>query len=177
MKIIFMGTPDFAVPSLITLSENGYQPITVVTGSDKKSGRGQKIIPTPVKVASQQLNIPVIEVHDLKDPGFIDQIKAIEADIACVVAFKILPEELISIQKMGTINLHASLLPWYRGAAPIQRAIRCAFGAQRTQEYFGQGIVVRGRGRDTVNDGARAFEPGKPELRGRVGEEDRSIDG
>ncbi len=123
MKIIFMGTPDFAVPSLIKLSENSYKPVAVVTGTDKRRGRGQKMIPTPVKVAAADLNIPLIEPSDLKDPAFIKQIESIKVDLTCVVAFRILPEELITIPKMGTINLHGSLLPLYRGAAPIQRAL------------------------------------------------------
>ena len=123
MKIIFMGTPEFAVPSLIKLSENNYKPVAVVTGLDKKQGRGQKLISTPVKIIAEKLNIPLIQPLNLKDPAFLKQIKSIDADLACVVAFRILPEELLTLPKMGTINLHGSLLPFYRGAAPIQRAI------------------------------------------------------
>lgn len=123
MKIIFMGTPEFAVPSLIKLTENNYKPVAVVTGLDKKQGRGQKLISTPVKIIAEKLNIPLIQPLNLKDPAFLKQIKSIDADLACVVAFRILPEELLTIPKMGTINLHGSLLPFYRGAAPIQRAI------------------------------------------------------
>ena len=118
-----MGTPEFAVPSLIKLSENNYKPVAVVTGLDKKQGRGQKLISTPVKIVAEQLNIPLIQPLNLKDPDFLKQIKSIDADLACVVAFRILPEELLTLPKMGTINLHGSLLPFYRGAAPIQRAI------------------------------------------------------
>jgi len=123
MKIIFMGTPEFAVPSLIKLSENNYKPVAVVTGLDKKQGRGQKLISTPVKIIAEKLNIPLIQPLNLTDPAFLKQIKSIDADLACVVAFRILPEELLTLPKMGTINLHGSLLPFYRGAAPIQRAI------------------------------------------------------
>ena len=123
MKIIFMGTPEFAVPSLIKLTENNYKPVAVVTGLDKKQGRGQKLISTPVKIIAEKLNIPLIQPLNLKDPAFLKQIKSIDADLACVVAFRILPEEMLTIPKMGTINLHGSLLPFYRGAAPIQRAI------------------------------------------------------
>ena len=123
MKIIFMGTPEFAVPSLIKLTENNYKPVAVVTGLDKKQGRGQKLISTPVKIIAEKLNIPLIQPLNLKDPAFLKQIISIDADLACVVAFRILPEELLTIPKMGTINLHGSLLPFYRGAAPIQRAI------------------------------------------------------
>ncbi len=123
MKIIFMGTPEFAVPSLIKLTENNYKPVAVVTGLDKKQGRGQKLISTPVKIIAEKLNIPLIQPLNLKDPAFLKQIISIDADLACVVAFRILPEEMLTIPKMGTINLHGSLLPFYRGAAPIQRAI------------------------------------------------------
>lgn len=123
MKILFMGTPDFAVPSLIKLTENGYKPSAVITGLDKKMGRGQKIIPTPVKTAATNLNIPVLEPKNLKDPEFHKQLKEFNADLSCVVAFRILPELLIDIPRLGSINLHSSLLPKYRGAAPIQRAI------------------------------------------------------
>ena len=123
MKILFMGTPDFAVPSLIKLTENGYKPFAVITGLDKKMGRGQKIIPTPVKNAAANLNIPVLEPKNLKDPSFHRQIEEFDTDLSCVVAFRILPQELIDIPRLGSINLHSSLLPKYRGAAPIQRAI------------------------------------------------------
>jgi len=118
-----MGTPDFAVPGLIKLTENGYIPSAVITGQDRKRGRGQKIIPTPVKVAAVKLRIPVLEPENLKDPEFHRQIKDFEIDLSCVVAFRILPQKLIDIPRLGSINLHASLLPKYRGAAPIQRAI------------------------------------------------------
>lgn len=123
MKILFMGTPDFAVPSLIKLTENGYKPTAVITGLDKKMGRGQKIIPTPVKMAAVDLKIPVLEPKNLKDPAFHQQIEKFDIDLSCVVAFRILPQVLIDIPQMGSINLHSSLLPKYRGAAPIQRAI------------------------------------------------------
>lgn len=123
MKILFMGTPDFAVPSLIKLTENGYKPSAVITGLDKKMGRGQKIIPTPVKMAAVDLKIPVLEPKNLKDPAFHQQIEKFDIDLSCVVAFRILPQVLIDIPQMGSINLHSSLLPKYRGAAPIQRAI------------------------------------------------------
>jgi len=130
MKIIFMGTPEFAVPSLKKLSENNYKPVAVVTGLDKKRGRGQKLISTPVKAAANKLNIPIIQPLDLKGAAFLRQIKSINADLVCIVAFRILPGELLTIPKRGTINLHGSLLPKYRGAAPIQRAIMA--GAKET---------------------------------------------
>lgn len=118
-----MGTPDFAVPSLLKLAKSGYKPVAVVTGADKKSGRGQKLIPTPVKSAAADMGIPILEPKSLKDSSFIREIASLDVELSCVVAFRILPDELISIPKRGTVNLHASLLPLYRGAAPIQRAI------------------------------------------------------
>lgn len=123
MNIIFMGTPDFAVPSLLKLAKSGYKPVAVVTGADKKRGRGQKLIPTPVKTAAADMGIPILEPKSLKDSSFIREIASLDVELSCVVAFRILPDELISIPKRGTVNLHASLLPLYRGAAPIQRAI------------------------------------------------------
>ena len=123
MNIIFMGTPDFAVPSLLKLAKSGYKPVAVVTGADKKRGRGQKLIPTPVKSAAADMGIPILEPKSLKDSSFIREIASLDVELSCVVAFRILPDELISIPKRGTVNLHASLLPLYRGAAPIQRAI------------------------------------------------------
>ena len=118
-----MGTPDFAVPSLLKLAKSGYKPVAVVTGADKKRGRGQKLIPTPVKSAAADMGIPILEPKSLKDSSFIREIASLDVELSCVVAFRILPDELISIPKRGTVNLHASLLPLYRGAAPIQRAI------------------------------------------------------
>ena len=118
-----MGTPDFAVPSLIKLTNNGYIPSVVITGLDRKRGRGQKINPTPVKIAAVEMGIPVLEPKNLKDPEFHRKIEKFDVDLSCVVAFRILPQELIDIPRLGSINLHASLLPKYRGAAPIQRAI------------------------------------------------------
>ena len=123
MNIIFMGTPDFAVPSLLKLAKSGYKPVAVVTGADKKRGRGQKLIPTPVKSAAADMGIPILEPKSLKDSSFIREIASLDVELSCVVAFRILPDELISIPERGTVNLHASLLPLYRGAAPIQRAI------------------------------------------------------
>ncbi len=125
-----MGTPDFARRPLEYLYSGSsgsfgkkHQILAVVTGPDKKSGRGLKLIPTAVKSASQALGIPVLTPTSLKDDSFIDEIKKFDADIFVVVAFKILPEKLFSIPKFGSINLHGSLLPKYRGAAPINWAL------------------------------------------------------
>jgi methionyl-tRNA formyltransferase len=118
-----MGTPDFAVPSLRKLARTGYNVIAVVTNRDEPQGRGLKIRPTPVKVAALELNIPVLEVDSLRDKNFIASLREIEPDLIVVVAFRILPKEVFEIPRLGTFNLHASLLPKYRGAAPINWAI------------------------------------------------------
>ncbi|MEW6015604.1 MAG: methionyl-tRNA formyltransferase [Candidatus Zixiibacteriota bacterium] len=124
MKVVFMGTPEFARRPLEYLYKNTHHDIlAVVTGPDKPSGRGQKLSPTAVKEAALQLDIPVFSPESLKDSGFHDQIRKIGADIFVVVAFRILPESLYAIPPHGSINLHGSLLPKYRGAAPINWAI------------------------------------------------------
>ncbi len=119
MKIVFYGTPGFAVETLQRLYEAGYDIAAVVTTPDKPAGRGLKPRPSPVKQAAQQLNLPVLQPDSLKDNDFINKIKTIQPDLQVVVAFRILPREIWQIPPMGTINLHASYLPNYRGAAPI----------------------------------------------------------
>ncbi|MGE5796810.1 MAG: methionyl-tRNA formyltransferase [Ignavibacteria bacterium] len=123
MKLIFMGTPDFAVPSLLTLIGSGHQVLAAVTGADKERGRGQKISYTPVKEAALQNKIPLIQQENLRDLSFINKLKSFQADLFVIVAFKILPKEVFTIPPKGSFNLHASLLPKYRGAAPIQWAL------------------------------------------------------
>lgn len=123
MKIVFMGTPDFARVSLQKLLNSKHQVLAVVTVPDKPKGRGLKMQPSPVKVFAQEAGIPVLQPDKLKDPAFIEQLKQFNADAFVVVAFKILPAEVFNIPPKGTINLHASLLPRYRGAAPINWAI------------------------------------------------------
>lgn len=124
MKIIFMGTPDFAIPSLKILIENNYKVIAVVTGPDKERGRGQKVSFTPVKEFALQNNIPVLQPVKLKNnQQFVDELKSFNADLFVVVAFRILPKGIFTIPPKGSFNLHASLLPKYRGAAPIQWAL------------------------------------------------------
>ncbi len=119
-----MGTPEFARRPLEYLCQSGrHQILAAVTGPDQKSGRGLKPMPTAVKVAAQALGIPIITPASLKDESFIDEIRKFGADIFAVVAFRILPENLFSIPKFGSINLHGSLLPKYRGAAPINWAL------------------------------------------------------
>ena len=123
MKIVFMGTPDFAVVSLEKLIEKKHNISAVVTAADKPRGRGLKVIASPVKHYAQKQGIQVHEPVSLHDPDFILRLKQFNADVFIVVAFRILPKEVFMIPKMGTINLHASLLPKYRGAAPINWAI------------------------------------------------------
>lgn len=118
-----MGTPEFAVPSLEALCEAGYPILSVVTGADKPRGRGQRLTPTPVKQSALRNNIPVLEPLSVKDPSFAEQIFRLKPDLAVVVAFRILPPTVFTIPLLGTFNLHASLLPRYRGAAPINWAI------------------------------------------------------
>lgn len=123
MKIIFMGTPDFAVPSLKRLFQSRHQVAAVVTTPDKQRGRGQKVTFTPVKEFALSNNIPVLQPEKLKNSDFINDLKKYEADLFVIVAFRILPVEVFTIPPKGSFNLHGSLLPAYRGAAPIQWAL------------------------------------------------------
>ena len=118
-----MGTPAFAVPSLAILVENGYNVVAVITVPDKPAGRGQKLQMSPVKEYALSKNIPVLQPPRLSDPEFIDQLKSYGADLQIVVAFRMLPQLVWSMPPLGTFNLHGSLLPHYRGAAPIQHAV------------------------------------------------------
>jgi methionyl-tRNA formyltransferase len=121
-RIIFMGTPEFAVPTLEKLHEV-YGVSAVVTVPDRPKGRGRKLSGSPVKDKAVELNIPVLQPESLKDESFIEELKSYNADIFCVLAFRILPEEVFNIPKIASFNIHGSLLPKYRGAAPINRAI------------------------------------------------------
>ena len=123
-NLIFMGTPDFAVPSLKALHENGYDVSLVVTQPDRPKGRGRKIIPPPVKEAAQSIGYDVIQPVSIKDKDFFITIAGLKPNILIVVAYgHILPKNILAIPETGAINLHASLLPKYRGPAPIQWAI------------------------------------------------------
>src|ERR1700748_3726583 len=122
-NIIFMGTPEFAVASLHALLENGFDVAAVVTAPDKPAGRGLKLSESAVKQYALQKKIPVLQPVKLKDPIFHEQLKSFQPDIQIVVAFRMLPEVVWSMPPFGTINLHGSLLPQYRGAAPINRVI------------------------------------------------------
>ncbi|MEE9225160.1 MAG: methionyl-tRNA formyltransferase [Bacteroidota bacterium] len=123
MNILFMGTPEFALSSLKILLEYQYKVVGVVTAADKPRGRGQEVTPTPVKAFALRRNLNVLQPESLKDPAFIESLRRLRADLVVVVAFRILPREVFTLPTHGSINLHASLLPRYRGAAPIQWAI------------------------------------------------------
>ncbi len=122
-RIIFMGTPDFAVPSLKKLLDNGYNIVAVVTAPDKPAGRGLKISESEVKQFAASKNLKILQPEKLKSPEFIVEIKSLKADLQIVVAFRMLPEVVWDMPPMGTINLHGSLLPQYRGAAPVNWAV------------------------------------------------------
>ncbi len=124
MKIVFMGTPDFSIPSLKILLKSNHSISAVVTQPDKERGRGQKKSYTPVKQFAIEYNIPIYQPEKLKGNfEFVEQMKALQPDIFVVVAFRILPEEVFEIPRFGSFNLHGSFLPKYRGAAPIQWAL------------------------------------------------------
>ena len=123
MKIVFMGTPDFAVASLDALKNAGFDIVGVVTAADKPAGRGQKLSESAVKKYAVEHGLKVLQPVKLKDPEFISELKALNADLQVVVAFRMLPEVVWNMPPKGTINLHGSLLPQYRGAAPINHAI------------------------------------------------------
>lgn len=118
-----MGTPDFAVPSLEILIENNFNVVAVITAPDKPKGRGQQLATTPVKDCAVKHDIPVLQPTNLKAPGFIEELKSYKANLQIVVAFRMLPEVVWNMPEIGTFNLHASLLPQYRGAAPINWAV------------------------------------------------------
>ncbi len=123
MRIIFMGTPDFAVASLKALLETGENIVGVITAPDKPAGRGQKLNESAVKKFAVENGLNILQPDKLKNPEFLEELKALKADLQVVVAFRMLPEVVWAMPKHGTINLHASLLPQYRGAAPINWAI------------------------------------------------------
>ena len=123
LRIVFMGTPEFAVPSLRALVDGGYNVVAVVTTPDKPAGRGQKIHESDVKVAARELGLPILQPEKLRDPEFVEAMQALKPDLGIVIAFRMLPEVIWAMPHLGTFNLHASLLPQYRGAAPINWAI------------------------------------------------------
>lgn len=121
--MFFFGTPEFAKTSLEAIHQSHHHVVGVVTVADKASGRGQKIHQSPVKVYASENNIPVFQPEKLRNPEFLEELRALDADVFVVVAFRMMPKILFEMPKMGTFNLHASLLPDYRGAAPINYAV------------------------------------------------------
>src|SRR5687767_2822163 len=123
IRIIFMGTPEFAVASLDALVQAGCNIVAVITAPDKPAGRGMKLTESAVKKYAVQHGLQVLQPQKLKDPGFLQQLKLLQPDLQIVVAFRMLPEAVWNLPPLGTVNLHGSLLPQYRGAAPINWAV------------------------------------------------------
>lgn len=123
LRIVFMGTPEFSVASLEALVENGYQVVGVITVPDRPAGRGRQVQEPAIKKYAKEKGLRIFQPEKLKNPDFISELKSLNADLQVVVAFRMLPEIVWGMPRLGTFNLHASLLPQYRGAAPINRAI------------------------------------------------------
>ena len=123
LRIVFLGTPDFAVESLRRIVDGGYNVVGVVTMPDKPAGRGHKLYQSPVKEFALAQGLHLMQPVRLKDPEFIEELRSLEADLFIVIAFRMLPEVVRTMPRLGTFNLHASLLPRYRGAAPINWAV------------------------------------------------------
>lgn len=123
LRIIFLGTPEFAVESLDKLVEGGYNVVATVTMPDKIAGRGHHLLQSDVKKYALEKGLPVLQPTNLKDPAFVEELRSYNADLFIVIAFRMLPEVVWSMPRLGTFNLHASLLPKYRGAAPINWAV------------------------------------------------------
>lgn len=123
MRIVYMGTPEFAVAGLEALIENGYNVVAVVTMPDKPAGRGHQIQYSPVKQFALAHGLPVLQPEKLKDEAFVEELRSYKADLQIVTAFRMLPEVVWSMPRLGTFNVHGSLLPQYRGAAPINWAV------------------------------------------------------
>src|SRR5690554_1763938 len=123
LRIVFMGTPGFAVASLNALVENGYNVVGVITAPDKPAGRGKKLTESEVKKYAAEKGLKILQPEKLKNPDFLEELKSLQADLQVIVAFRMLPEVVWNMPPHGTFNLHASLLPQYRGAAPLNWAI------------------------------------------------------
>jgi methionyl-tRNA formyltransferase len=122
--VIFFGTPDFAVPSLLALIGSGHRVVALVSQPDRPKGRGQQLQATPTRAVADAHRIPIVQPVKIRDEGFLQRIRDLDPDLGVVVAFgRILPDALLAIPRLGMINVHASILPRYRGAAPIQRAV------------------------------------------------------
>lgn len=123
LKIVFLGTPEFAVESLSRLNDGGYNIVGVITMPDKPAGRGHKLLQSPVKQYALEHGLHLMQPVNLKNPEFIEELRSLDADLFIVIAFRMLPEAVWAMPRLGTFNLHASLLPKYRGAAPINWAV------------------------------------------------------
>ncbi|WP_294279711.1 methionyl-tRNA formyltransferase [uncultured Chryseobacterium sp.] len=123
LKVVFLGTPEFAKTSLEAIHQSRHEVVGVVTVADKASGRGQKVNQSPVKIFAAEHHIPVFQPEKLRNPEFLEELRKLNADVFVVVAFRMMPKVLFEMPRMGTFNLHASLLPDYRGAAPINYAV------------------------------------------------------
>lgn len=154
MKIVYMGTPDFAVAPLAALVKNGYEVEAVITQPDKPKGRGKTMMPTPVKEEALKHDIPVLQPVKVRDPEFVEKLAKIAPDIIIVAAFgQIIPKSILEMPKFGCINIHASLLPKYRGAAPIQQAVIDG------EKESGVTIMQMGTGLDTGDMISRIVVP------------------
>ena len=154
MKIVYMGTPDFAVPPLRSLLNTEYEVAAVVTQPDKPKGRGKALMPTPVKEEALKHGIPVYQPEKVREPGFVEKLRELKPDLIEVAAFgQIIPESVLNMPKFGCINIHASLLPKYRGAAPIQYAVIDG------EKESGVTIMKMGKGLDTGDMIARTEVP------------------
>ena len=154
MKIVYMGTPDFAVAPLAALAENGYEVEAVITQPDKPKGRGKTMMPTPVKEEALKHGIPVLQPVKVRDPEFVEKLKSLAPDIIIVAAFgQIIPKSILDMPRFGCINIHASLLPKYRGAAPIQQAVIDG------EKESGVTIMQMGTGLDTGDMISRIVVP------------------
>lgn len=161
MKLVYMGTPDFAVPPLEALVRAGYEISGVVTQPDKPKGRGKALQPTPVKEVALKYGIPVYQPEKVKEPGFFETLKQLEPDIIVVAAFgQLIPKAVLDLPRFGCINIHASLLPKYRGAAPIQQAVIDG------EKESGVTIMKMGTGLDTGDMISRVVVPITPEETG-----------
>ena len=136
LRIVFFGTPDFAEAGLRALNESPHEVVGVVTAPDKRAGRGHKISTSAVKEAARSLGIPVAQPERLRSPEFLAQLNRWNADVFCVVAFRMLPEVVWSLPRLGTVNVHGSLLPDFRGAAPIQHAVAAGASYSGVTSFF-----------------------------------------
>lgn len=163
LKIVFFGTPDFAVESLRRLVEEGYNIAAVVTAPDKPAGRGRSLQMSAVKQYALEAGLPVLQPEKLKDPAFVEQLRGIGAQLFIVIAFRMLPEVVWTMPPLGTFNLHGSLLPRYRGAAPINRAVMNGDTRTGVTTFFLKHEIDTG---DIID--SRAIEIGPDENAGSV---------